>query len=88
LNAETREYFFKAIIYSVVFDSGKNYEPKFFIELDSHHHDNERSTKNDSMKDKIFKEANVKLIRIRTYGQSEATVQKFKQLVLEVMRGL
>lgn len=88
LSAEGREYFFKAIIDSVVFDSGKGYEPKFFVELDSHHHDNERAAKNDRMKDEIFEAANVKLIRIRTYDQSEATVERFKQLVLEVMRGL
>ncbi|WP_431023695.1 DUF2726 domain-containing protein [Halomonas sp. H5] len=88
LSAEAREYFFKAIIDSVVFDSGKGYEPRFFIELDSHYHDNERAAKNDRMKDEIFKAANVKLIRIRAYDQNEATVERFKKLVLEVMRGL
>lgn len=88
LSAEAHEYFFKAIIDSVVFDSSKGYEPKFFIELDSHHHDNERAVRNDSMKDEIFKAANVKLIRIRAYDQNEITVEKFRQLVLEVMRGL
>lgn len=88
LSTEAREYFFKAIIDSVVFDSGKGYEPRFFIELDSHYHDNERAAKNDHMKDEIFKAANVKLIRIRAYDQNEATVERFKKLVLEVMRGL
>ncbi|MCL5426234.1 MAG: DUF2726 domain-containing protein [Gammaproteobacteria bacterium] len=88
LSTEAREYFFKAIIDSVVFDSGKGYEPRFFIELDSHYHDNERAAKNDRMKDEIFKAANVKLIRIRAYDQNEATVERFKKLVLEVMRGL
>ena len=88
LSEEEREYFFKAIIDSVVFDSGKGYEPKFFIELDSQHHDNERAKKNDRMKDKIFEAANVKLIRIRTHDQNEATVERFTKLVKEVMRGL
>ena len=88
LSAESRDYFFKALIDCVVFDSSKGYEPKFFIELDSHHHDNERAVINDRMKDEIFKAANVKLIRIRAYDQNEATVEKFRELVLEVMRGL
>lgn len=85
---EERKYFFTAIVDSVIFDSTKEYEPKFFVELDSHYHDNERVAKNDRMKDEIFKAANVKLIRIRIYDQNEATVEKFKQLILEVMRGL
>ncbi|WP_163574073.1 DUF2726 domain-containing protein [Halomonas faecis] len=88
LSAESREYFFKAIIDCVVFDSIKGYEPKFFIELDSHHHDNERAAKNDRMKDEIFNASNVKLIRIRAYDRSEATVGGFKKLIYEVMRGL
>ena len=88
LGAEEREYFFKAVVDSVVFDSGNGYEPKFFIELDSHYHDNERAIRNDQMKDAIFQAANAKLIRIRARDQSEVTKEKFKQLVLEVMRGL
>lgn len=88
LREEERKYFFTAIVDSVIFDSTKEYEPKFFVELDSQYHDNERVAKNDRMKDEIFKAANVKLIRIRIYDQNEATVEKFKQLILEVMRGL
>jgi len=38
------------------------------------------------MKDAIFKAANIKLIRIRPHNQDETTVQKFKELVTEVMR--
>lgn len=45
ITPEERDYFFKAIIDSVVFDSINGYEPKFFIELDSHYHDNERTKK-------------------------------------------
>jgi hypothetical protein len=88
LTPEEREYYFKAVIDSVVFDSGNGYEPKFFIELDSRYHDNEQAVKNDRMKDAIFRAANAKLIRIRAHDQSEITKDKFKQLVLEVMRGL
>lgn len=88
LTAEERTYFFKAIIDTVVFDSNSGYEPKFFIELDSQYHDTDAATSNDRMKDNIFKAANVKLIRIRAYDQREVTVEKLRQLVIEVMRGL
>ena len=88
LHNEEKDYFFKAIVDSVVFDTRNGYEPKFFFELDSHYHDNERAKKNDRMKDSIFQAANVKLIRIRAHNLGETTIQKFKQLVLEVMRGL
>jgi hypothetical protein len=83
-----REYFFRAIIDCVVFDTKNGYEPKFFIELDSHFHDGQRARENDALKDSIFNAANVKLIRIRAHQDSETTVHRFKQLVLEVMRGL
>lgn len=83
-----REYFFRGIIDCVVFDTKDGYEPRFFIELDSIYHDGERARTNDAMKDKIFNAANVKLIRIRAHDQRETTVQRFKQLVIEVMRGL
>lgn len=88
LSSEERDYFFKAIVDSVVFDTRNGYEPKFFVELDSHYHDNERAKNNDRMKDSIFQAANVKLIRIRAHDQGETTVQNFKKLVMEVMRGL
>lgn len=88
LTAAEREYFFKAIIDSVVFDNNNGYEPKYFVELDSHYHDNQHAEKNDRMKDAIFKAANVKLIRIRLHDQREASVERFKQLVQEIMRGL
>ena len=88
LSAEERKYFFTAVVDSVVFDSAKEYEPKFFVELDSKYHDNERAERNDHLKDEIFKAANVKLIRIRIHDQNEITVENFKQLILEVMRGL
>lgn len=87
LTQEERDYFFKAIIDSVVFDSSNEYEPKFFFELDSKYHDNEKARANDKMKDRIFEVANAKLIRIRVHEQQEATVDNFKKLVVEVMRG-
>lgn len=86
LTPQERDYFFRAIIDCVVFDSNKNYEPKYFFELDSSYHDSDKAKKNDDMKDHIFKLANVKLIRIRAYNQEKTSVQSFKDLVVEVMR--
>lgn len=88
LTKTQKEYFFRAIIDSVVFDSSDNYQPMYFFELDSHFHDNERARINDEMKNKIFEAANTKLIRIRAYDLKETSVNKFYELVLEVMRGL
>lgn len=86
LTQKQRDYFFKAIIDCVVFDASKGYQPMYFFELDSHFHDDERVKANDNMKDSIFAAANVKLIRIRVHKASEATVSKFQELVLDVMR--
>ncbi len=83
-----RDYFFRAIIDCVVFDTRDGYEPRFFIELDSHYHDSQRAKANDALKDAIFTAANVKLIRIRAHQRSETTANQFKQIVLEVMRDL
>ena len=88
LSQPERDYFFRAIVDCVVFDTKDGYEPKFFIELDSNLHDKARAKENDRMKDAIFNAANVKLIRIRAHHGNETTVQKFKQLILEIMRSL
>lgn len=88
LDRPERDYFFRAIIDSVVFDTNDGYEPRYFFELDSIFHDGEQARKNDAMKDRIFSAANVKLHRIRAHEQRETTVHRFKELVLEVMRGL
>lgn len=87
LTTKQKNYFFKAIIDSVVYDTDE-YDPIYFIELDSIYHDSENSKTNDKMKNDIFKAANVKLIRIRAYDIKEITVKKFKKLVKEVMREL
>lgn len=71
---------------SVVFDARDSYSPKFFFELDSIHHDSAQAKENDAMKDAIFKAANVKLIRIRGFGQKALTVPEFERLVLDVMQ--
>lgn len=87
LTPQQREYFFKAIIDNVLFDVGSGYEPRFFIELDSLHHDDPRAAINDEMKDAIFRAANVKLIRIRPLNQQAASIEELAKLVDEVMRG-
>jgi len=88
LNPAQKNYFFRAVIDSVVFDANGGYKPMYFFELDSHYHDNDKAKENDNMKNKIFEIANVKLIRIRAYESEEITVKKFQDLVLEVMRGI
>lgn len=88
LTRDQEEYFFRAIIDSVVFDPSEHYKPVYFFELDSHFHDNDRARKNDEMKNKIFEAANVKLIRIRAHDLKETSVTKLNELVSEVMREL
>lgn len=88
LTAEQRNYFFRAIVDSVVFDGNKGYQPIYFFELDSHFHDEPRAQSNDKMKDAIFEAANTKLIRIRAEEIEEASVDRFYGLVIEVMRNL
>ncbi|MHC8370417.1 DUF2726 domain-containing protein [Pseudomonas sp. MDT1-85] len=88
LTEKAREYFFQAIIDSVVFDVGSGYEPKYFIELDSSFHDGARAQANDHLKDSIFRAANTKLIRIRPLNAKASSVEEFEKLVREVMRPL
>jgi len=88
LNSEQKNYFFKGVVDSVVFDARKSYQPMYFIELDSHFHDNSEARKNDGLKNSIFEVANVKLIRIRAYDLKECTVEKYKELIWEIMRDL
>ena len=83
-----KEYFFKAIVDSVVFDSSKGYMPRYFIELDSSFHDSPKARENDAMKQAIFVAANVKLIRVRPENSGEASADRFHQLVLDIMRDL
>ncbi|AZE41598.1 hypothetical protein C4K05_2258 [Pseudomonas chlororaphis subsp. aureofaciens] len=88
LSEKAREYFFQAIIDSVVFDVGSGYEPKYFIELDSSFHDGAHAQANDQLKDSIFRAANTKLIRIRPLNAKASAVEEFEKLVREVMRSL
>lgn len=85
LSPKERSYFFRAVVDSVVFDARDSYTPRFFFELDSVHHDSIQAQENDAMKDSIFKAANVKLTRIRSYGAKALTVKEFERLVLDVM---
>ncbi len=83
-----REFFFRGMIDSVVFDSATSYTPLYFFELDSPYHDAEEQKKRDVMKDRIFELANAKLHRIRAYDRSASSVNEFRTLILEVVRGL
>ncbi|RMO93626.1 hypothetical protein ALP36_200120 [Pseudomonas syringae pv. coriandricola] len=88
LSEKARSYFFQAIIDSVVFDGGRGYEPRYFIELDSSFHDEAHAQANDQLKDSIFRAANTKLIRIRPLNAKASSVEEFEKLVREVMRQL
>lgn len=69
LGAESKSYFFKAIIDFVVYDPVDNHNPKYFFEVDSAYHDSDKAKRNDALKDDIFSIANIELIRIRPSDQ-------------------
>jgi hypothetical protein len=69
LGAESKSYFFKAIVDFVVYDPVDNHNPKYFFEVDSAYHDSDKAKRNDALKDDIFSIANIELIRIRPSDQ-------------------
>lgn len=86
LSDRERDFFFRAMVDSVVFDPNIGYTPLYFFELDSSHHDNPVQAQRDAMKDKIFEVANVKLHRVRAWEKSETTIKEFYKLILELVR--
>ena len=86
LGAKEKEYFFKAVIDSVVFiQTDDNFEPKFYFELDSIYHDSEQQITKDKMKDKIFSLSGQKLIRIRHKENSNLLRADFKKLIQDIL---
>lgn len=69
LGAESKSYFFKAVVDFVVYDPVDNHNPKYFFEVDSAYHDSDKAKRNDALKDDIFSIANIGLIRIRPGDQ-------------------
>ena len=66
LSNTEKEYFFKAIVDSVVYEQNdSNFIPKFYFELDSIYHDEKKQIAKDNIKDKFFSLAGEELIRIR-----------------------
>ena len=88
LNARQKEYFFRAVVDCVIFDSVDGYLPKYFFELDSKYHDNEKQKQNDLLKNSIFEVANVQLVRIRAYEIKNTSVAAFENIIRDIVKGL
>ncbi len=80
LNQQEREYFFKAVIDTVVVDHLNDFKPIHFFELDSHYHFEEKQKKKDSMKDKILRIAGCKLYRILKES-NQVSIDDFKTAI-------
>ena len=90
LDADARDYFFKAVFDCVVVDPADAYRPKHFFELDSSFHDDPRAKRNDNLKNAICDAVGVKLTRIRAYDANETSTRSFLTLVKDLIqtRGL
>lgn len=83
LNQRERNYFFKAVIDTVVVDHLNNFKPIYFFELDSPFHFTDEQKNKDAMKDKIIREAGCKLYRILKQAEN-VTVDDFKSMIKEI----
>ena len=87
LSGEEKDYFFKAIVDSVVYEqTDDNFIPKLYFELDSIYHDNTKQISKDKMKDKFFSLAGQKLIRIRSKLNTNLVRNDFKKLIKELIK--
>jgi hypothetical protein len=84
LSSDEKNYFFTAVVDSVVFDQHKEYIPIYFFELDSSTHDNDSQRKRDKMKDNILAAAGQRLYRIRKLSHSQGK-KEFMKLISEVV---
>ena len=86
LSNQEKDYFFKAIIDSVVYEQiNDNFIPKLYFELDSIYHDSKEQILKDTMKDKFFSLAGQKLIRIRSKLDKNLVRNDFKRLIKELI---
>jgi hypothetical protein len=86
LSNQEKDYFFKAIIDSVVYEqTNDNFIPKLYFELDSIYHDTKEQILKDKMKDKFFSLAGQKLIRIRSKLDINLVRNDFKKLIKELI---
>lgn len=85
LDADTRDYFFKAVFACVIVDPAADYRPLYFFELDTRFHDDLAAKRNDKLKNSICDAVGVKLTRIRAYEASETSTEAFVTLVKELI---
>lgn len=87
LSSTERDYFFKAIVDSVVYEQANdNFIPKFYFELDSIYHDEKKQIAKDKIKDKFFSLAGQKLFRIRDKMNNNLMRSDFKKMINEVIK--
>lgn len=86
LSNTEKEYFFKAIVDSVVYEqTDDNFIPKFYFELDSIYHDEKKQMAKDTIKDKFFSLAGQELIRIRAKTSTNLVRSDFKKMINELI---
>jgi len=87
LTREEKDYFFKAIVDSVVYEqTDDNFIPKLYFELDSIYHDTPNQKLKDEMKNNFFSLAGQKLIRIRSKIDANLVRNDFKKLIKELIK--
>lgn len=84
LSGSERSYFFRGIVDCVLFDQHQGYQPVYFFELDSTHHDDPTRQQNDAYKDRILSLAGHRLYRVRQRAGSMRR-QDFVQLLRETL---
>ena len=86
LNDIEQDYFFKAIVDSVVYEqTDNNFIPKFYFELDSIYHDVKKQKVKDNIKDKFFSLAGQELIKIRGKNNTNLVRKDFKNMINELI---
>ena len=84
LTKEEKDYYFKGILDSVVFDQFDDYRPLHCFELDSLYHNSIEQKLKDNYKDKILASAGLKLFRIRGIAGNPSE-SEFMTLIREII---
>jgi hypothetical protein len=80
------EYFLKAHVDFCIIKTS-DYYPLLTIELDSHHHDDEETKKKDEIKNQLFQQGGMSLLRVRPFERpSEETIRAGVIQALEAWR--
>lgn len=86
LSKTEQDYFFKAIVDSVVYEQADdNFIPKFYFKLDSIYHDEKKQIAKDRIKDKFFSLAGQELVRIRAKTSNNLVRSDFKKMINELI---